>query len=154
MNIGRDRWLVSSCVDSNLPAEAHSCQAFGISSSISPLEPLNTSILIFLVVHIAEDYKLLHSSLIPRPFHVSQCYTRKESGRPGQFCDVIITYCHDFCRSSLSSPTRPCNRVHIASYSSLRASKDTVVKALVSRELQIKLTMEGVWGRYYIEACC
>ena len=65
--------------------------------------------------------------------------TREKSGRPGRFCDVIITYCHDFCRGSLSPPTRPRSRIHIASYGSLRASKDTVAKALVSRELPIIL---------------
>ena len=70
--------------------------------------------------------------------------TREKSGMPGRFCDVIITYCHDFFCGSLSPPTRPCNRVHIASYGSLRASKDTVAKALVSRELPIKMTTEGV----------
>ena len=39
------------------------CWAFNISSSISALEPLLISIPTLLVVHIAEDYELLHSTL-------------------------------------------------------------------------------------------
>ena len=49
--------------------------------------------------------------------------------------------CHTLC-----PPTRPRNRIHIASYGSLRACKDTTVKVLISRELPIKMTPDRVWG--------
>ena len=78
-------------------------------------------------------------------------YQRQKSGRPGRFCDVMITYCHDFCRGSLSPPTRPRNRVHIPSYGSLRASKDTV---RIKRAANKNDYGGRAWGRRYIEASC
>ena len=88
---------------------------------------------------LCDNYWLASSPGLPMFFNV----TYEKLGRPGQFCDVIITCCH----GSLSPPTRLRNRVHIASYGSLRASKDTVAKELVPRKLPIKMTTEGVWGR-------
>ena len=77
---------------------------------------------------------------LPMCFNV----TRKKSGRPDWFCDII---CHDFCCGSLSPPTCPRNHVHIVSYGSLRASNNTVANRSYQESYQQKLATLGVWDR-------
>ena len=69
MNMGHGRWLVNSRVDSNLPAKARS-----VGRSTFQAEYMLSSLYLYqysysLVVHIAEDYELLHSTSTKSPIH-------------------------------------------------------------------------------------
>ena len=57
-------------------------------------------------------YTLYGPSLVPRPSHVFNV-TRRKEGRPGRFCDVIITYlppflpCYAAARPRFELPSNP-----------------------------------------------
>ena len=78
MNTRHGRLLVSSSVNSNQPAEAHSVvRSTLISSSISTLKPYLYQYAYFLVVPIAEDHELLNSISINKIFVLHMFDLRK-----------------------------------------------------------------------------